>query len=738
MQDNNATPTVYTPEQLYYALANAETGRVTDDNPLTADGRFIRTRYQPAAGSTAYGPVQITGSTMADFANRYPERFADHADYISRFDTQRQNFNRYGGEPNREGYHARYDYGGAGDLATEADRAAYQQVAQQMIAQMYENQDQDLDDFIQRWRGVPENQDRRYYREVRHALQNYQAPTAVAPAEAPAPAGNNAFLNLLRGYMPAQATTRAVPQLPAKPKPLYPQQHTIRAGDNLSAISRQYYGNAGHYNHIAASNNISDPNRIQVGQELSIPAPPGATSNMKPKSLSQVSKFQKVSRAAKGIPSRDDYGDLDKLVPGLYDYFLQHHVAKRAGPHYDLRIGDKEQGLHSWAVPKGMPKDKKHLAIHQPLHSHEYGRFAGTIPKGYGAGSVHKADEGKVLITKISPGAIHFTTAHRKHPERFSLIKTKGKNWLLINSTPKDAVPYKKIRYKKIPKDQIEPVLENLNKGDTVQAKIDGASSLIKVLKDGVELVSYRPQKETNQPIVHTERFFGTKPNKEMPKDLVGSVLKGELYGQDPEGKVIHPSALGGLLNATIENSLEKQKGSGIELKNMLFDIQRKGNEDIDFNTVPYKERRELLGEVAEHLPNPEKFQLSELLEGDKATELWDQISSGNHPLTREGVVIHPEKGKPSKAKVVDDADVHITGTFPGKGKRKDTIGGLTYALTAGGDTIGRIGTGFDDETLKHLSQIDLVDRIARIQAQEQLPSGAYRTPSFIALHEDK
>jgi len=49
--------------------------------------------------------------------------------------------------------------------------------------------------------------------------------------------------------------------------------YKVQAGDTLSKISRQFYGDANQYMRIfeANRNQLSDPNRIQVGQELVIP-----------------------------------------------------------------------------------------------------------------------------------------------------------------------------------------------------------------------------------------------------------------------------------------------------------------------------------------------------------------------------------------------------------------------------------------------------------------------------------
>lgn len=49
--------------------------------------------------------------------------------------------------------------------------------------------------------------------------------------------------------------------------------HTVKAGDTLSKIAKQYYGNAGRYPVIFEANRpmLSDPDRIYPGQVLRIP-----------------------------------------------------------------------------------------------------------------------------------------------------------------------------------------------------------------------------------------------------------------------------------------------------------------------------------------------------------------------------------------------------------------------------------------------------------------------------------
>jgi len=51
------------------------------------------------------------------------------------------------------------------------------------------------------------------------------------------------------------------------------QTYTVKAGDNLSKISKQFYGDANEYMRIFYANRdkLNDPDRIQVGQQLNIP-----------------------------------------------------------------------------------------------------------------------------------------------------------------------------------------------------------------------------------------------------------------------------------------------------------------------------------------------------------------------------------------------------------------------------------------------------------------------------------
>ena len=60
---------------------------------------------------------------------------------------------------------------------------------------------------------------------------------------------------------------------PSIAPPPEPKTHKVQAGDTLSKIAKQFYGDAGKYGKIFEANRdqLSDPNMIKVGQVLRIP-----------------------------------------------------------------------------------------------------------------------------------------------------------------------------------------------------------------------------------------------------------------------------------------------------------------------------------------------------------------------------------------------------------------------------------------------------------------------------------
>lgn len=87
----------------------------------------------------------------------------------------------------------------------------------------------------------------------------------------------NQIWNEIKGvdeaYEDVQVDIEVDTTLPAPP-PETPaaQTYTVAPGDTLSKIAKHFYGDANEYRKIADANGIDDPNMIQIGQELTIPA----------------------------------------------------------------------------------------------------------------------------------------------------------------------------------------------------------------------------------------------------------------------------------------------------------------------------------------------------------------------------------------------------------------------------------------------------------------------------------
>lgn len=423
----------------------------------------------------------------------------------------------------------------------------------------------------------------------------------------------------------------------------------------------------------------------------------------------------------------------------LLDYVTQLHNAAKAGPHTDLRFGNKGLGLYSWAVPKGMPEagDRPRLGIAQSQHSHKYKDFQGTIPAGeYGAGTVETSEKGQALITRVEPNRIEFTLAHKKYPERYTMIRTGGRSWLVVNTTPVESEAlegFKKEHYKVLEPEEAEEVLRGSH---AVSAKIDGAALVADIMKDRVEFLSYRRQKASGRPIVHTERVGGLT-GLDIPEELVGTTLRGELYGERG-GRAIPPQELSGLLNSSLARALKDKTDRRIKLKAAMFGILRSGKA---IPGDPVKRLEAIRGIIA-GLPVKGVFSTPPTeTDPAKAGKLYKDIIEGRNPLTSEGIVAEPlAGGVPIKIKPREEADVYVRDVFPADTVRTGDVraGGFSYSLEPEGPIVGNVGTGFEHSTLKDMlaNPEQYRGRIARIRSQGQFEGGAHRAPSFVSMHE--
>ncbi len=153
------------PEDLYHALASAETGGLQDP--------MIRTKASHA--SSAYGEVQITYTLAKEVMKRgdIPPHLRSYAkDFIA----QGRKFLR--ASQGRLHHDGRYGLGGKGDLGNSpTDYEKYKEFAKAVITSELKRctgatKQEKLLEFIEMWRGKEQHEDPRYYRTVRGAYSS--------------------------------------------------------------------------------------------------------------------------------------------------------------------------------------------------------------------------------------------------------------------------------------------------------------------------------------------------------------------------------------------------------------------------------------------------------------------------------------------------------------------------------------------------------------------------------------
>lgn len=195
------------------------------------------------------------------------------------------------------------------------------------------------------------------------------------------------------------------------------------------------------------------------------------------------------------------------------------------------------------------------------------------------------------------------------------------------------------------------------------------------------------------------------------------------------------------MLNSTIAKAVEAQQGDGLEVRHALFDITRHGRRDV--SKLPYSERYALLKQLEPGLPKSMEV-VEAATEPEEQRQLWEQIKSGEHPLTTEGIVAHPAAGGvpikvPIKVPIAHESDVIIKSVYPEVGARENRAGGFQYALADDPDTVvGSVGGGFSDADKRDMLENPdaWVGRTARIVSKGQFNSGAFRAPTFVTRHE--
>ena len=441
---------------------------------------------------------------------------------------------------------------------------------------------------------------------------------------------------------------------------------------------------------------------------------------------------------------RGEVGEQEKLprIPIHQEkqmlFVLHQHDAKRAGKHFDIRLGDPvTKRTWNWATRKGLPPPGKiHELFSSGFHPYSWLSFEGTIPEGYGAGKVRIARSGPAEVIESRPDMIRFVVYDGRTPEEY-IIRKHWNRWLIQNVTPTrklkkwdKLIPSHRPHYKEKKTDSVD--LGDEKEG--MQPKIDGAHTVLYLPKNKIpRLFSYRFAKSTPTGFIdHTFKHRQLATFK-VPERIGETLLRGELYAVDKKGRAIPAKDIAGMLNASTVKSLEMQRKQGVKLEFAPFDVIRFKGRNVE--RMPYEKRRKILEALSRQAPFLKLLPMA--TKPEEKAKMLQRIKEGKEPLTREGVVLwNLKEPKVTKVKLRPDFDVKVKDIFPST--HPGWAGGFTYETPSG--RIGRVGSGFTHKQRKLMlaHPEKYKGLVAKVEAQEVFPSGVLRAPVFKEWHMEK
>ncbi|MEM6641659.1 MAG: non-homologous end-joining DNA ligase [Bacteroidota bacterium] len=370
-------------------------------------------------------------------------------------------------------------------------------------------------------------------------------------------------------------------------------------------------------------------------------------------------------------------------------FVIQRHHASHL--HYDLRL-EQDGVLKSWAIPRGMPPRPgvKRLAVQTEDHPLKYLSFEGEIPKGeYGGGMMWVYAQGRYEITKEKKDGFYFRLSGRELSAEYRIHLMKEKEWLLERVDTPQHNPFES---------PIKPMLAEAAKqvpgGDYYyELKWDGIRVLIYIDEGQLRILSRNLNDITDQ--------FPELGIADAGFRINNGIFDGEIVCLNSDGKANFKKVIKRLMSKKHFDQLAKRSPAYC----YLFDcIYLDGRSLV--NDSQERRRQWLIDSVRVGETN---YRVSESVEDGKA--FFDAAKE----LDLEGIVAKERTakyaaGKRSKAwikvKAKDTRDCVIIGFTEGEGDRAPYFGSLQVAEFVDGrfQYRGRVGTGFDDATLRELT----------------------------------
>jgi bifunctional non-homologous end joining protein LigD len=445
------------------------------------------------------------------------------------------------------------------------------------------------------------------------------------------------------------------------------------------------------------------------------------------------------SYRAKRSPDRttEPFGPVSPVIGRLF--VVHKHAARQL--HFDLRL-EMDGVLRSWAVPRGPSYDMndKRLAVRVEDHPLEYGDFEGVIPQGnYGAGGVIVWDRGEWVPLEdwregLEKGKLLFELKGYKLHGKWTLVKIKKseKDWLLIKErdawvkSPGDVfaeesvlsgLTVEQVKAGVTPATRLHQTIEEAG---AVRQRLDVGSVkpmlaesqneaftrddwIFELKLDGYRLIAGKQHGEARLITRNGNDYTDVFPEiaraiKALPLD--NFILDGEVVCLDAEG-IPRFSRLQqrGRLSSPLDI-----KRAAVELPATYYAFDLLAVDELDLRSLPLLKRKEFLREVVPKL-GPVRALDHIVREGEAFLE---QVAK----LGLEGIIAKKADApyragrtdKWIKIKTEPTSDFVIVGFTAPKGSRSH-LGALQLANYVGESLVyaGRVGTGFDEETLTRL-----------------------------------
>jgi bifunctional non-homologous end joining protein LigD len=382
-----------------------------------------------------------------------------------------------------------------------------------------------------------------------------------------------------------------------------------------------------------------------------------------------------------------------EATPTGNSFVIHKHRATRL--HYDVRL-ERDGGLPSWAVPKGLPtvKGDKRLAVQTEVHPLEYGKFEGTIPEGhYGAGEVRIFDDGWYEPVEWTDTKVSFVLHGRRYPGlEFHFVKTRT-DWLaFLASAQKAPLIAQPPRFEPmLAEGGWEPFDDD---GWWFEPKLDGIRCLAELSTGETVLRTRTGRDATAQyPEIHMVHEL---------IDQVNAVIDGEIVAFDDAGR---PSfeVLQQRMNLSGQRAIARaSKTTPVSL--VVFDLLWLDGRDT--TGLPLEQRRELLELITEQ---DHRLQVTAHVarKGKALAEQARSLGLEGVMAKRLGSTYLPGRRSPDwrKIKLMNTQACVILGWTAGKGGRAGSFGALLVGAIVDGELrwVGQVGSGFTERMLADL-----------------------------------